>query len=192
MEIDENAKSAWDEWELGEHLGSGHYGRVYKAKNKSRLVEMQSAIKIIAIPSEDDRARMNKLSEGERRRQVEELKNECVREIEIMIQLGESPNVVRIGDYKVIENSDGTGYEIHIRIDLLSNLDAYIDEKTEDGRLPEGEIIKLGTDICSALELCAAQKPPIVHRDIKYDNIPYHPRPTPHQKRKRPPRQPDL
>ena len=170
MEIDETIKSAWEEWELVEHLGSGRYGRVYRAKNKSRLVEMQSAIKIIEIPSEDDQARMKKLSEAEKRRQIEELKNECVCEIEIMIQLGESPNVIHIEDYKVVETGDG-GYHIHIRMDLLANLDAYIDEKTENGRFPEAEIIRLGMDICSALELCAAQRPPIIHRDIKYENI---------------------
>ena len=176
MDMAENITSAWDEWELVEHLGSGRFGRVYKAKNKSHLAEMYSAIKIISIPSEDDRTEMesNAQNEAEKRRQLEESKNDCVREIEIMIQLRESPNVVYIEDYKVIEvieNSGDIGYQIHIRMDLLTALDAYISENTENGRLTDDGIIKLGVDICSALELCAAQSPPIIHRDIKSDNI---------------------
>jgi len=47
MEMDENIKSAWNEWELAEHFGSGQYGRVYKAKNRNHIVEMLAAIKII-------------------------------------------------------------------------------------------------------------------------------------------------
>jgi len=171
--MDENIKSAWDEWEITEYLGSGQYGRVYKAKNKNRLVEMQSAIKIITIPSQNDLNEMkkHKLSQDDRKRLVEDIKNECVGEIEIMVQLGESANVVHIEDYKVIENTENIGYQIHIRMDLLTALDAHINEISENGKLPESEIIKLGVDICSALELCGKQKPPIIHRDIKYDNI---------------------
>ena len=50
MKMEQNIKSVWDEWELGELLGEGSYGQVYKAVKKDHNVEMFSAIKIITIP----------------------------------------------------------------------------------------------------------------------------------------------
>ncbi|MCR4655916.1 MAG: protein kinase [Lachnospiraceae bacterium] len=35
--------------------------------------------------------------------------------------------------------------------------------------LPEKAVLKLGVDICSALEICAMKK--VIHRDIKPENI---------------------
>lgn len=50
-------------------------------------------------------------------------------------------------------------------MELLTPLSTYIADKT----LSEEEVIKLGTDICTALELCARRN--IIHRDIKPENI---------------------
>ena len=74
-------------------------------------------------------------------------------------------NIVSVEDYKVVERTDRVGWDIYIRMELLTPLNTYISDKT----LSEREVIGLGCDICSALERCAQRK--VIHRDIKPDNI---------------------
>lgn len=74
-------------------------------------------------------------------------------------------NIVSIEDYKVVEKTDEIGWNIYIRMELLVPFDNYICDKT----MSENEVIKLGIDICKALELCAKRN--VIHRDIKPENI---------------------
>lgn len=57
------------------------------------------------------------------------------------------------------------GWDIYIRMELLIPLNSYIC----DNILLEQDVIKLGVDICTALELCAKRN--VIHRDIKPENI---------------------
>ena len=52
MNTKENIKSVFEGWEIGELIGEGSYGKVYKAVQVGR-VEMESAIKIITIPKSE-------------------------------------------------------------------------------------------------------------------------------------------
>ena len=165
-----NIKSAWGEWEIAEFLGEGSYGKVYKAVKKDYGAEMFSAIKIITIPksqAEVKALRADGMSLEGARSYLEGVVNKFINEIKVMISLNSAPNIVTIFDYKVIKNPREIGWEIHIRMELLKSFDEYLTDKT----LSEKEIIKIGTDICSALEFCAKQKPPVIHRDIKPGNI---------------------
>ena len=76
-----------------------------------------------------------------------------------------SANIVNVEDYKVIVKADGVGWDIYIRMELLTPLNTYI----KDRILTEKDVIRLGCDICSALERCAMRN--VIHRDIKPDNI---------------------
>jgi len=154
--VEQQIKSAWDEWELIEPpIGDGSYGIVYKAANKTRDVEMLSAVKIVTI----------RKSPSESEAYVEEIAKNYENEIKTMVKLGSSANIVGIHDYKV--KKKGSDWEIHIRMELLESFEEYAAERT----MGEDDIIKLGGDICRALELCAKQSPPIIHRDIKPANI---------------------
>ena len=70
-----------------------------------------------------------------------------------------------VEDYKVVEKKDEIGWDIYIRMELLTPFNSYVCDKT----LSEQEVIKLGIDLCTALELCARRN--IIHRDIKPENI---------------------
>lgn len=168
--MDRQIKSVWDEWEIVELIGEGSYGQVYKAANKDNRAEMLSAVKIITVPksqSELKVLRADGMGIEDSRTYLEGIVNSFVHEIKMMESLNGSPNIVNIYDYKVIEKSHELGYEIHIRMELLTSFDDY-----QAGRkFTEKEVVKIGTDICSALELCAKQYPPIIHRDIKPGNI---------------------
>ena len=169
-------KSAWDEWEIAETkpLGKGGFGKVYKAVKKDSYtnVEMYSAIKIISIPSDEDEEdiAVQRLNSEFSKNYLDKIKNECVNEIELMINLRGMPNIIHIEDYKVVEKEKCSGWNIYIRMELLTGFADYIDQ-TENGRLTEKEIIRVGTAICSALEWCAKQPAPVIHRDIKPANI---------------------
>jgi serine/threonine-protein kinase len=68
-------------------------------------------------------------------------------------------------DYRVIEKEDGQGVNILIRMEVLESVEKIMASK----KLEESDAIKLGVDICKALELLAKKK--TIHRDIKPDNI---------------------
>ena len=165
----EIVKKIWPEWELdAKPLGSGSYGTVYRAVRRDNGVESTAAIKVISVPlntSEIDSLRSEGLDENATRTHLKNVVDDYVREIKLMESMKGMQNIVSIEDYKVIEKEDEIGWYILIRMELLTPLNTYLCDKT----FSETEAIKLGIDICSALEICA--KSNIIHRDIKPENI---------------------
>ena len=90
------------------------------------------------------------------------LVEEMMQEIALMSQLKAKENIVNYEDHSVIPHENGMGWDIIIRMELLSIF-------TENPPNTRKEVIKLGIDICRALEQCWQQK--IIHRDIKRSNI---------------------
>lgn len=159
----------WPEWQLEEKpLGKGSYGTVYKAVRKDNNLTSYSAIKIISIPqdpSEIDTLRSEGLDMNESETYLQGIVDNFVNEIQLMQSFKGTQNIVSIEDYKVIKKVNGIGWKIYIRMELLTSLPVFICDK----KLSEQDVIKLGCDICSALEMCAQRN--IIHRDIKPDNI---------------------
>lgn len=159
----------WPEWKVEDKpLGRGSYGVVYKAVRLDHDVESYAAIKVISIPqneSEVDSLRSEGLSMDATRTYLQGIVNDFVSEIQLMESFKGVQNIVSVEDYKVIEKKDEIGWDIYIRMELLTPFNSYISDKT----LSETEVIKLGIDICTALELCA--KRDVIHRDIKPQNI---------------------
>ena len=91
--------------------------------------------------------------------------DDFVSEIQLMESLKGVQNIVSVEDYKVVEKRDAIGWDIYIRMELLTPFNTYICDKM----LTEKEIVKLGIDICTALEICGQRN--IIHRDIKPENI---------------------
>ena len=92
---------------------------------------------------------------------VEDIGRECA----IMSRLKGTGNIVSYEDHAVLRHPDGIGWDILIRMELLHPLLPYVYQHPMARR----DIIKLGIDICKALELC--QRYNIIHRDIKPENI---------------------
>lgn len=161
--------SVWPEWQIEEKpLGIGSYGIVYKAVRRDHNVESYAAIKVITIPQNDsevDNLRAEGLSIEDTRTYLEGIVNDFVSEIRLMESFKGVQNIVSVEDYKVVEKTDELGWDIFIRMELLTPFMKYSADRT----LSEPEVIKLGIDICSALELCAKRS--VIHRDIKPENI---------------------
>ena len=160
--------AAWPEWKGVKPINRGSYGVVYEAIRTDHGVESHAAIKVISIPqdeSEIDSLRSIGLFPNESKTFLKEVVDEFTNEIQIMESFKGSQNIVSVEDYKVIEKINRVGWDIYIRMELLTPLTTYISDKT----LSEREVIELGCDICSALERCAQRN--VIHRDIKPDNI---------------------
>lgn len=159
----------WPEWEIeGKPLGRGTYGVVYKAVRRDHNVESHAAIKVISIPSDSsevDSLRSEGLDINKTRTYLQGVVNDFVSEIQLMESFKGVQNIVSVEDYKVIEKTDEIGWDIYIRMELLTPFNSYVCDKT----LTEQEVVKLGCDICTALELCAKRN--VIHRDIKPENI---------------------
>ena len=159
----------WPEWVLDDKpLGGGSYGTVYRAVRRDHNVESFAAIKVISIPqheSEVETLRSEGLPESATRRYLQEVVNDFVREIQLMESFKGVQNIVSVEDYKVVEKEDTLGWDIYIRMELLTPFSSLMSDKP----LPQEEVIKLGIDICTALELCAERN--VIHRDIKPQNI---------------------
>ena len=162
-------KQIWPEWQIeGKPLGKGSYGVVYKAVRRDHNVESYAAIKVISIPtdsSEVDSLRSEGLDMNATKTYLNGIVNDFVSEIQLMESLKGVQNIVSVEDYKVVEKVDEVGWDIYIRMELLTPLNTYICDKN----LTENEVIKLGCDICTALEICSKRN--IIHRDIKPENI---------------------
>ncbi len=158
----------WPEWELEKQLGKGSYGVVYKAVRKDHNVESYAAIKVISVPSdpgEVETLRSEGLDETATKTYFEGIVQDFVGEIQLMESLKGVQNIVGVEDYRVVERTGAPGFDICIRMELLTPFTAYIREKT----LTEEEIIRLGCDMCTALEICSRRN--IIHRDLKPENI---------------------
>ncbi|MBE6715506.1 MAG: zinc-ribbon domain-containing protein [Ruminococcaceae bacterium] len=158
----------WSEWTPVRQIGKGSFGVVYEAVRNDSRVESRAAIKVISIPSDKselDSLRSEGLDIGRSKAYFKDIVDDFVGEIEVMESLKGLANIVSVEDYKVVEKTNDIGWEIYIRMELLTPLNTYLCDK----KLSENEVIALGMDICTALEYCSKRN--IIHRDIKPENI---------------------
>lgn len=158
----------WNNWYVDELIGEGSFGTVYRIKREEFGTTHYSALKILSIPKQESEVKdfyaegmTQKDTQTYLRGVVEDIYNEIV----LMAKLKGKSNIVSYEDHQIIENKEGLGYYILIRMELLKSLNDYVLEKDLTGE----QVVKLGKDICQALILCERQN--ILHRDIKPDNI---------------------
>ena len=164
----EKPDSIWPEWGIKEQIGEGSFGKVYKAERTEHNMTSVSAIKVLSIPqsqAEYSSLRSEGMDETSARTYFEGIVDDCINEIKLMESMKGTSNIVSVEDYKVVERQGEVGWDIYIRMELVQSFVDYLADK----RLDEQEVIRLGIDVCSALELCAKKN--IIHRDIKPENI---------------------
>ena len=158
---------SWSDWKLTRMIGEGAFAVVYEAQRRDDP-SIRAAIKIISIP-QDPSEIQELVSQGYNLSQTKDYFNqtvdEFIHEVKIMEFFKGTQNIVSIEDYRIEPQENDVGSHIFIRMELLTSLDNYISDK----QLSEKEVIRLGTDICTALSLCMSQK--VIHRDIKPENI---------------------
>ena len=126
----ETLNKIWPEWQIDEKpLGKGSFGVVYKAVRRDHNVESYAAIKVISIPGEQselDALRSEGLDLDGSRTYLEALVKDFVGEIQMMESLKGVQNIVSVEDYKVVEREGEIGWDVYIRMELLTPFNSYI------------------------------------------------------------------
>ena len=163
-----NLYPVWPGWETVRIIGRGGYGAVYEIARCDCNGEIErAAMKVISIP-QNPGVIETMYSEGydteSITRTLEKYSNDIVSEYSIMRKLNGTANVVSCDDYRKVRHADGLGWDIFIRMELLTSLTKALPE-----HVSEDTVLKIALDLTSALELCSRFS--IVHRDIKPQNI---------------------
>ncbi len=164
----ENLQSSLPGWEIVRCIGSGSSGKVYELKKKDEYGgDFHCALKVISVPGSQKEydEMLSTMSEFAMRAKLREKVEEISSEYRLLGALRGHPNVVNCEDQMIIPHENDMGWDIYIRMELLQSLPDYV---RENGMTVES-VIKLGSDMCSALELCRENN--IIHRDIKPQNI---------------------
>ena len=158
----------WPSLKVEKSIGSGASGEVFKVCRQGMGKQYYSAVKVIQIPKSESEIlelRSDGLDDVSIRQYCRELVEQMSDEIDLMESLKSAPNIVSIEDFHVMEKKGGFGWIALIRMELLENLNDYLDRKG----IREENVLKLGIDLCTALEYC--EKRGVVHRDIKPANV---------------------
>lgn len=164
----ENLQSSLPGWEIVRCIGSGSSGKVYELKKKDEYGgDFHCALKVISVPGSQKEydEMLETMSEFAMRAKLREKVEEISNEYRLLGALRGHPNVVNCEDQMIIPHENDMGWDIYIRMELLQSLPDYV---RENGMTVEN-VMKLGSDMCSALELCRENN--IIHRDIKPQNI---------------------
>jgi len=155
-------------WSISREIGEGSFGKVFELERNEFGYTYKAALKAITIPqsqAEIDSALDDGMDDDSVSSYFHGFVEELIEEFRIMSKLKGESNIVSYEDHSVIPHSNGIGWDILIRMELLTPLPKYV----KANGISRRDVIKLGIDICSALELCGRNK--IIHRDIKPENI---------------------
>lgn len=155
-------------WKIIRKIGSGSFGTVYEIQREDFGYTYRAALKVISIPqneSEIETIRSDGMDDESVTEYFKSVAAEIVKEFELMFKLRGHTNIVNYEDHAVKAKKDGIGWDILIRMELLTSLNRYISQN----EITRRDVIKLGIDLCNALERCQAYN--VIHRDIKPDNI---------------------
>ena len=161
----------YESWNVVREIGKGSYGIVYEIERKDDFGHIyKAALKVISIPKdkqEIDNFRSSGMDNQSISSYYHSFAAEIVKEYDLMSKLKGNSHIVSYEDHLVKQHQDGIGWDIMIRMELLTSLNQYLEEK--NGHITRRDIIQLGIHLCEALERC--QKFNVIHRDIKPDNI---------------------
>lgn len=156
-------------WYINKELGSGAFGKVFEIERRD-FGDIKAALKVVSIPNSqsevqsfrDDNFDMDDKSVTS---YFYGFVEEFIKEFQVMARLKGHSNIVSYEDHDVKEKKDGFGWDIFIRMELLTSMNEHFRLNPPK----QSDVIKIGIDICKALEVC--QKYNIIHRDIKPSNI---------------------
>jgi len=138
-----------DVYEIDRFLGEGAFAEVYRVKHKFLG---RQAMKVFKSPSKS-------------LKEVEEKLGEAI----ILSRIGH-PNIIRVFDAGILETRVGECGYFTMEYVPGGNLETFW-QRHGVNLIPFSDTMDIIKQICSGLALAHAEKPPIIHRDIKPQNI---------------------
>ena len=164
MEDDRIIKAVWPDWDVEKTLDHDTWGSLFQVvKKREHGPEKRAAVRVISIPQNESEVsilRAEGLSEENIRSYFYGMVRNIVRKYKLMQSLEASQCFISVEDYKALEKRNEFGWVIAARMTLMPSLEKYSSGKT----FTEAEVLKIGLDILSALELCEQKN--IVHLNV--------------------------
>jgi serine/threonine protein kinase/Leucine-rich repeat (LRR) protein len=153
-------------WRIESKIGNGSFGTVYEISNEDGE-KRHAALKVIPVPTSDSLGTLR--SEGFIGEKLDvylrALVDTIMHEIDTVKKYQGVLNIVSYEHHEIVKKDDEPGYYILLRMELLTSLEKVCATRS----ITERDAVKLGIDICCALEALAVGN--TVHRDVKPDNI---------------------
>ena len=131
-------------WYIKKKIGSGSFGDVYEVERKEFDKVYRSALKIISIPKNEDEKRSLKeeiADDASLTAYYDSAVKSISDEMAIMSEVKGHTNIVSYEDHEVIKHEDGIGYDIIIRMELLTLLTDYQKKHLQGGRPPKLSVL---------------------------------------------------
>ncbi|MBR3995892.1 MAG: Ig-like domain-containing protein [Clostridia bacterium] len=160
----------WGEWYVDSLIGKGSFGEVYRIYKTVKGRRVEAAAKYISVPKDSDDKKTiysSGLATDDKsfREVCDERAESMTDEINLMLGLQGLDNIVSYEDHIKCPKDDEIGWDIIIRMELLTSLDKYL----ENNDFYLSDVLRLGVDLCRAIDNC--HKNGITHRDVKIENI---------------------
>lgn len=161
-------------WEILEPpIGTGGFSTVYEIVRVDKFgMEEHAALKVISVPeskSDIEAFRGDGLDDKSITAYFKTQVDDISREFLLLSDMKGNSHIVSYEDHQIVQHDHDPGWDILIRMELLAPLTDYYRANFTGIAIDEMTVIKIGVDLCRALELC--ERKHIVHRDIKPQNI---------------------
>lgn len=160
--MENKIESVFSGFKVVEKIGSGSVADVYKIESETMGV---AAVKVISVPDDVNKTEML-LNQGYSPEKIGALyagyAQKAVNTYSRMAELGTHPNMLKCDAPVCVRRTDGSGYDIFIKMEYLTPITKVIEFSNDD-------ILRLGKDVANALVFCEDKK--IIHKDIKPQNV---------------------
>lgn len=155
----------FDHWHIARLLRSGTSGNLYQLLYHDRGRDFRAMMKVVSVPK--NLKELIRIQQGtvDHRVYFDSVLEFMIEEVEILSMLSGNPYVMNYFDHKVERHPSGMGYDLLLRMEQQPCLW----EHTLEHKLSRQEVLKMGIDLCYALEECHEKH--IIHRDIRPEHI---------------------
>lgn len=168
--------SLWGKGKVGAYIDRGSFGQVYELYGLNADGKAD-ALKIVTIEYTEEAKQRGE----EKQKYLLNGLRSMLDEIQRMMELKQLNNFVSIYDYEdypIRENGELIGYDILIRMEKLTVLTKYLEERrVQNMPVTERDILQIGIDVCTGLQEAnllvqkESHRAEFIHRDIKPENI---------------------